>query len=107
MKGTNTNMDLKINSTAFVEIKDVTIPSVFFKRMNSGIEQLDALFGNGLLPGSSITVAARAGLGKTTLMLQLLQAWRRHQLLQLVAYCLLQPLQLHLNKVDCCSLCFN
>jgi predicted ATP-dependent serine protease len=72
MKGT-TNMDLKINSTAFVEIKDVTIPSVFFKRMNSGIEQLDALFGNGLLPGSSITVAARAGLGKTTLMLQLLQ----------------------------------
>lgn len=66
-------MDLKINSTAFVEIKDVTIPSVFFKRMNSGIEQLDALFGNGLLPGSSITVAARAGLGKTTLMLQLLQ----------------------------------
>jgi predicted ATP-dependent serine protease len=72
MKGT-TNMDLKINSTAFVDIKDVTIPSIFYKRMNSGIEQLDALFGNGLLPGSSITVAARAGLGKTTLMLQLLQ----------------------------------
>lgn len=66
-------MDLKINSTSFININEVTIPKAFYKRMNSGIVQLDELFGNGLLPGSTITIAARAGLGKTTLMLQLLQ----------------------------------
>ena len=66
-------MDLKINSTAFVDINQVNIPDAFYRRMTSGIEQLDNLFGSGLLPGSTITIAARAGLGKTTLMLQLLQ----------------------------------
>lgn len=66
-------MDLKINSTSFVNINEVSIPRAFYKRMNSGIAQLDELFGSGLLPGSTITIAARAGLGKTTLMLQLLQ----------------------------------
>jgi predicted ATP-dependent serine protease len=66
-------MDLKINSTSFIDINQVTIPDAFYRRMTSGIEQLDGLFGSGILPGSTITIAARAGLGKTTLMLQLLQ----------------------------------
>ena len=65
-------MNLKLDSTKFVSIKDVTIPDVYYRRMKSGMEKLDALFGEGILPGSSITLAARAGLGKTTLVLQLL-----------------------------------
>lgn len=65
-------MNLRLNSTKFVNIKNVTIPEVYYRRMKSGMEKLDALFGEGILPGSSITLAARAGLGKTTLVLQLL-----------------------------------
>jgi len=65
-------MNLKLDSTKFVSIKDVTIPDVYYRRMKSGMEKLDALFGEGILPGSSVTLAARAGLGKTTLVLQLL-----------------------------------
>lgn len=65
-------MNLRIDSSKFVSIKDVSIPDVYYRRMKSGMEKLDALFGEGILPGSSITLAARAGLGKTTLVLQLL-----------------------------------
>ena len=66
-------MNLKINSTAFVTISEVSIPEIYFRRMKCGIEKVDALFGDGILPGSSITVTARAGLGKTTLVLQTMQ----------------------------------
>jgi DNA repair protein RadA/Sms len=66
-------MNVKLQSTKFVSIKDVTIPDVFYRRMQTGIEKLDAMFGGGILPGSSITLTARAGLGKTTLVLQMLE----------------------------------
>ena len=66
-------MNVKLQSTKFTTVKDVTIPDIYFRRMKSGIEKLDAGFGNGILPGSSITLTSRAGLGKTTLVLQLLE----------------------------------
>jgi predicted ATP-dependent serine protease len=42
--------------------------------MQTGVTDLDELFGNGILPGSSFTLTARAGCGKTTFLLQLFEA---------------------------------
>ena len=71
-------MNIKMTSTKFTPIKDVTIPEVYYRRMKCGIEKLDALFGEGILPGSSITLTARAGLGKTTLVLQMLESLHKN-----------------------------
>ena len=71
-------MNIKLQPTKFVKVKNVVIPDVFYRRMKTGIEKVDAAFGGGILPGSSITLTARAGLGKTTLMLQLLQALHKN-----------------------------
>ena len=67
------NMNLQLDKTKFVKVSDVVIPEVFFRRMKTNIQEVDALFGDGILPGSSVTLTARAGLGKTTLMLQMLE----------------------------------
>lgn len=71
-------MNVKLEPTKFVKVKNVVIPDVFYRRMKTGIEKVDAAFGGGILPGSSITLTARAGLGKTTLMLQLLQTLHKN-----------------------------
>lgn len=71
-------MNIKLANTPFVKIKDVTIPDIYFRRMKCGVEKLDAMFGDGILPGASITVTARAGLGKTTLVLQMLEGLNRN-----------------------------
>ncbi|NDB87179.1 MAG: hypothetical protein EB127_31530, partial [Alphaproteobacteria bacterium] len=71
-------MNIKLANTPFVKIKDVTIPDIYFRRMKCGIEKIDAMFGDGILPGSSITVTARAGLGKTTLVLQMLEGLNKN-----------------------------
>lgn len=78
-------MNVKLQPTKFVKVKNVVIPDVFYRRMKTGIEKMDAAFGGGILPGSSITLTARAGLGKTTLMLQLLQALHKNG--HKVGYC--------------------
>jgi len=62
-----------MTSTKFQPIDTVVIPEVFFRRMKTGNEKIDAAFGGGILPGSSITLTARAGMGKTTFVLQLLE----------------------------------
>lgn len=71
-------MDLKIKKTKLVEIGSVKIPETFYRRITSGIEKLDVLFGGsalpGVLPGSTFTLTAAGGCGKTTLMLQWLDA---------------------------------
>jgi len=67
-----------MTSTKFTPINEVTIPDVYYRRMKCGIEKLDALFGEGILPGSSITLTARAGLGKTTLVLQMLESLHKN-----------------------------
>lgn len=71
-------MNIKLANTPFVQIKDVTIPDIYFRRMKCGIEKIDAMFGDGILPGASITVTARAGLGKTTLVLQMLEGLNKN-----------------------------
>lgn len=71
-------MNIKIANTPFVKVKDITIPDIYNRRMKCGVEKLDAMFGNGILPGSSITLTARAGLGKTTLVLQVLEGLQKN-----------------------------
>ena len=66
-------MNIKVGSTKFQSVNEVTIPDVYYRRMKCGNEKIDAAFGDGILPGSSITLTARAGMGKTTFVLQLLE----------------------------------
>lgn len=66
-------MNIKVGSTKFTHVSEVVIPDVYYRRMKCGNEKIDAAFGGGILPGSSITLTARAGMGKTTFVLQMLE----------------------------------
>jgi predicted ATP-dependent serine protease len=67
-------MNLKLINTELVKVSDIDIPSRFYNRMTSGVKELDDLFGGGILPGSTFTLTATPGTGKTTFFLQLLEA---------------------------------
>jgi predicted ATP-dependent serine protease len=64
-----------IKKSKLEKIGAVDVPDIFYNRRMSGLEELDYLFGGGALPGSTFTLCAQGGLGKTTLMLQLMQAY--------------------------------
>ena len=66
-------MNLNYTATDFKKVSDIVIPEIFFRRYKSGINAIDDLFGAGILPGSSITMCASAGCGKTTLLLQIFE----------------------------------
>ena len=74
-----------MTSTKFQPVNTVVIPEVFNRRMKSGNEKIDAAFGGGILPGSSITLTARAGMGKTTFVLQLIENLHKNN--YKVGYC--------------------
>lgn len=67
-------MKLGIQSTGFTKVTDIVIPEIFYKRLKTGVEEFDDMFGEGILPGSTFTITAQAGCGKTTLLLQLMEA---------------------------------
>jgi len=67
-------MRLKIQSSGFTRVSDIEIPDIFYRRICSGVEEFDKLFGNGILPGSAMTFTGVAGCGKTTALLQLMEA---------------------------------
>lgn len=67
-------MNLNIDTTTFTKVSDITVPDIFYRRMKTGVTEIDELFGNGILPGSAFTITARAGCGKTTFLLQLFEA---------------------------------
>lgn len=67
-------MNLNLIQTKLTPVRDITIPDVFNRRMKTGIDRIDNLFEEGILPGSALTLTAPAGCGKTTLMLQILEA---------------------------------
>ena len=71
-------MQLDYTTTQFNTVKDIKIPSIFYTRYKTGISVIDELFGDGILPGSSITMCASAGCGKTTLLLQVLEGLSRN-----------------------------
>lgn len=57
----------------FTTASSVVIPSEYFNRITTGNEALDFLLGDGLLPGSTLTLSAKHGTGKTQFSLQLLE----------------------------------
>lgn len=61
-------------NTKFTTASNVVIPDEYFNRIITGNIAFDALLGEGLLPGSLITLSAKHGTGKTQLCLQLLEA---------------------------------
>ena len=67
-------MKMKIKSSSFEKVSKIKIPDIFYNRMKCGIKEFDELFGNGILPGSSMTFTGQAGCGKTTSLLQLMEA---------------------------------
>lgn len=65
---------IKTNSKGFQRVKDVKIPDVYSRRFKIGRKDLDEVFGgSGFLPGMTFMLAASAGSGKTTCMLQMLE----------------------------------
>lgn len=65
-------MNLDLEKTPFAKVKDVVIPDIFFNRLSTGNDDFDSVFGEGgILPGSTITLKAPAGAGKTVFSLTL------------------------------------
>ena len=67
-------MKLGIKASKFERVSEIKIPRIFYERMKCGIKEFDDLFGNGILPGSSMTFTGQAGCGKTTSLLQLMES---------------------------------
>ena len=65
-------MELNLPSTGFTAVKDIQIPDVYNRRIKAGIPEVDEMFGSGILPGSTITLSSKAGVGKSTMVLQIL-----------------------------------
>ena len=65
-------MELNLNTTKLTKVSEIQIPDIFNRRLKSGINKIDVLFDEGILPGSAMTLTAKAGCGKTTFMLQVL-----------------------------------
>jgi hypothetical protein len=65
-------MELGIDNTKLTKVSEIKIPDIFNRRLKTGINKIDVLFDEGILPGSAMTLTAKAGCGKTTFMLQLL-----------------------------------
>jgi predicted ATP-dependent serine protease len=64
-----------IPETEFQVVSRIQIPDVFFRKFATGIPVIDALVGrDGFLPGSTFTLTAPAGTGKTTLLLQVMES---------------------------------
>tara|TARA_A100001037_G_scaffold306666_1_gene353793 strand:- start:1406 stop:2701 length:1296 start_codon:yes stop_codon:yes gene_type:complete len=57
-----------------IEISDLRITSDKQERFFTEIQELDRVFGGGLVPGSAILVAGDPGIGKSTLLLQAIAA---------------------------------
>lgn len=71
-------MNLNLNNTSLIRACDIQIPDIFNRRLKTGITKIDVLFDEGVLPGSALTLTAKAGCGKTTFMLQLLQGMNKN-----------------------------
>lgn len=68
-------MDLQIPNTGFVRIGDVEISDSFFNRLKTDNQIVDEMFGGednpGILPGSTMTLIAKQGAGKSVFSLTL------------------------------------
>jgi len=71
-------MDLELNTTKLTRVCDIKVPDIFNRRLKTGITKIDSLFDEGILPGGAMTLTAKAGCGKTTFMLQLLNGMTKN-----------------------------
>lgn len=71
-------MDLKLDTTKLTRVCDIKVPDIFNRRLKTGISKIDSLFDEGILPGGALTLTAKAGCGKTTFMLQLLDGMTKN-----------------------------
>lgn len=71
-------MKINLQSTSFTAVKDIQIPDIYNRRVKSGIPEIDDMFGGGMLPGSVTTISSRAGTGKSTMALQILDGMTKH-----------------------------
>ena len=71
-------MDLNLDTTKLTRVCDIKVPDIFNRRLKTGISKIDTLFDEGILPGGALTLTAKAGCGKTTFMLQLLNGMTKN-----------------------------
>lgn len=57
----------------FTKVSNIVIPDIFYRRMKTNIDEVDSIFGEGILPGATITLCGVAGTGKSSFALQLLE----------------------------------
>lgn len=67
-----TSQKIKIEGRIAKPQKLSEIKSITRKRIKTGIEEFDRVLGGGIVPGSVVLVAGEPGIGKSTLMLQLI-----------------------------------
>jgi DNA repair protein RadA/Sms len=66
---------ISTQKAVFTKAKNVQIPEIYSRRFTTGKEDLDFLFGGqGFLPGMTFTLAASPGAGKSSILLQTLEA---------------------------------
>lgn len=58
-------MQLDHQRIGFTRISDINIPTSFYNRIKTEEEEIDVIFGNGILPGSTITLISDPGVGKS------------------------------------------
>jgi len=71
-------MKINLHSTSFTAVKDIQIPDIYNNRIKSGIPEVDDMFGGGILPGSLTTISSKAGVGKSTMVLQILNGMTKN-----------------------------
>lgn len=71
-------MKINLQSTSFTAVKDIEIPDIYNRRVKSGIPEVDDMFGGGMLPGSITTISSKAGVGKSTMVLQILDGMTKN-----------------------------
>ena len=64
-------MNLNHSTKGFSKTSEVAIPDSFFNRIVTGVENIDNIFGSGIMPGSTITLTAPGGVGKSVFCLTL------------------------------------
>ena len=99
-------LELNFNQTALTSVDNIKIPERFYRRMMTGINTVDEFLHEGFLPGSTMTLTAAAGCGKTTFMIQLLEGLTKNG--YSVGYCSgeenIYQLAMTCRRIKCTSL---
>ena len=64
-------MNLLAEFTQLSRVSEINIPAEYYNRIRTNHINIDAIFGDGILPGSVFTIAAPGGTGKSVFLLQL------------------------------------